>query len=290
MMRFVLTSTLTMFFLLVAFATCSAEKAVPPPHRIISLMPSLTELVFALGFGKRVVGVSDYCNYPPEVASIPRVGGMELNLERIVGLQPDLIIDLDEAHARYANTLRGLGIPMQNYKERRLDEIASTAVAISRDFGESASGEAFANSWSLGMASATGCDIVSKNACRVYIEVWDSPLQAAGRETFIDDILKAAGGVNIIETGKTTFPLLDAETVINGNPDLILLAYPSKDPGAVARRTGWENLHAVRNGGIRVIDPDIFTRPGPRCLKAIRELKRLLATCPTHEDIASSTP
>ncbi|MFZ2961370.1 MAG: helical backbone metal receptor [Candidatus Ozemobacteraceae bacterium] len=256
----------------------SSAEIATSPRRIISLMPSLTELIFALHLGDRVVGVSDYCTFPVEVASCTRVGAMELNLERIVILRPELILDLEGMHQRYDDSFRRFGIPVKNYQVRRLAEIPSAAICLAKDLGEPAKGEEFAAKWNEELASLV-TDISSKKSPRrVYIEVWDSPIQAAGPETFIDDILSAAGGKNILAASKLPFPVVDSEKIVLGSPEIILLAYRTKDPGAVARRSGWGNLPAVRAGAIRTIDPDVFVRPGPRCLAAIRELKSILAS------------
>ena len=253
-------------------ASCSASLAVP--QRIVSLMPSQTELIFALGAGDRVVGVSDHCSWPPQVASLPRVGAMELNLERLAMLNPDLVIDLNASHVRFHSQIARLGIPVRDYRIERLEEIPSAALLLSRDLGMCDRGEAFVADWCRQLDAVTPASPTR----RVYLEVWGNPPQAAGGSSFIGDLLRRAGAVNVYETSGSLFPLTDSESIVKFDPEVIFLVYVQADPTTIGRRFGWSGLTAVRNRAVHPLDPDPFVRPGPRCVEAIRRLAEGLGT------------
>jgi len=258
--------------------TGPAEVGAAPAarQRVISLMPSQTELLFALGFGDRVVGVSDHCNEPAAVRSLPKVGAMELNLERIVGLRPDLIVDLDSMHEQYRLFFDRVGIPYRTYPLRRLDDIASVAGAMAADLGDPAAGTRFLASWTAQWPArvATGA-----GRLRVYAEIWDSPPQGAGNGSFIAEVIERAGGGNILDGAPVPFPLVSAEEVVRRNPDVILLLYPTPDPTLITRRPGWDQVTAIKRGRIFVLNQDLYVRPGPRCPEAVASLAALLEAC-----------
>ena len=251
-----------------------AEDPRPPavPQRIVSLMPSQTELIFALGAGDRVVGISDHCSWPPQVASLARVGAMELNLERLVMLNPDLIVDLNAAHARFHSQIARFGIPLRDYRIDRLEEIPSSALLLSRDLGIPDRGELFVADWHRRLEAV----IPASPSRRVYLEVWGSPPQAAGGGSFIGGLLRRAGAVNVYEQSGSLFPLTDSETVVRFDPEVIFLVYHQSDPATIGRRSGWSGLSAVRHGAVHSLEPDPFVRPGPRCLDAVRHLAEVL--------------
>lgn len=249
------------------------NQSLPMPKRIVSLMPSQTEMIFALGAADRVVGVSDYCSWPPQVASLPRVGALELNFERLAMLKPDLVVDLNGAHARFKPQFERLGIPLRDYRIDRLEDIPSAAVALAHDLGNPEQGRVFVSSWNEQMNAISP----ASPSRRVYIEVWDTPPQAAGGSSFVGELLSRAGGVNAFEHAGTLFPLVDSETVVAFDPELILLVYRNSDPTTIGRRSGWKNVTAIRRNAIASLDPDLFVRPGPRCIVAIRHLIDVLS-------------
>ncbi len=241
--------------------------------RIVSLMPSQTEMIFSLGFGSKVVGVSDYCNYPPEVASLPRVGGLELNLEKIVSLRPTLLVDLSGFHKKYETTFRELGLDYMDLPMTSFSDIPSAALILANHLGDPHAGSEFVRSWNETLERIRGS---RRKSGRVYFEIWDSPPQAAGPESFIGEMIELAGGRNVVPRTGVQFPFMNPELVVREDPEIIFLAYPVDGAPRVAARPGWEDLAAVKSGRVMVLQPDLFVRPGPRCLEAIKLLAEII--------------
>lgn len=241
--------------------------------RIISLLPSQTELLCELGYQKNLVGVSDLCNFPLDVASLPKVGALELDLEKIVSLKPNYIVDLNHAHEKYKSAFEKLGMIYLDYVLLKFNEILPVAASLSADLGNPERGEIFSRKWNekLGKVSAK-----RERTRRVYIEVWDSPIQAAGGGSFISDLITLSGGKNIFQEVESPYPIINAESVIKNDPEIIILTYPIKNPLSIFSRPGWESLSAAKSKSVIPTDPDIFVRPGPRCIEAIEKLSNIL--------------
>ncbi|MBF0548126.1 MAG: ABC transporter substrate-binding protein [Candidatus Riflebacteria bacterium] len=240
--------------------------------RIVSLLPSQTELLCELGFKKNLVGISNYCNFPPDIASLPKVGAQELDLERIVSLKPNFIVDLNHGHEKYKPSFDKLGMIYLDYPLLKFDEIPIVAASLSADLGCPESGKRFALDWVEKLRSAT---VTKEKVKRIYVEVWDSPIQAAGGGSFINDLIARAGGKNIFCNVTIPFPLVSAEAIIAGDPEIIILTYSSPNPLSIGSRIGWDGLSAVKTKSIISVEPDIFERPGPRCIEAIKRLSEI---------------
>lgn len=243
-------------------------------NRIISLVPSNTELLFAMGFGDDVVGISDYCNYPAETKRIVSVGGLNLNLEKIASLRPSIVIDLNGMHARYHDILAKLGVNYVDFKIKKIADIPIVAIEISKLLGEPKKGLDFQNKWNKKIANLKIKKI--NKPLKVYFEIWDSPKQAAGTESYINDIIEAAGGENVIQSN-VEYPTVNSETIAKLAPEVIFISYPSQDINIVKNRPGWDLIPAVKNNRIYKLKQDFFVRPGPRNLEAIEQLNEYLS-------------
>ena len=262
-------STLLLFCCLIALSSSSGATE---SARIISLVPSQTELLFHMGLGNLVVGTSDYCNYPEEARNRPRIGALELNIERIMSLRPTLLVDVNSMHKKYELLFAQLGLNYLNFTVTRLDQLPKMAEELTRIIGRPEKGLEFAMSWRKQTAEMTGQQ--SASMPKVYFEIWDTPLQAAGGSSYIGDMIKAAGGENIL-SDPVDFPVVNPETIIQANPDVIIIAYPLPDPISLETRPGWQNLRAVKNHQIHILDQDPFIRPGPRNIEALLQLKKI---------------
>eukprot|EP01156_Anaeramoeba_ignava_P018864 Anaeramoba_ignava/a93329_8.p1 GENE.a93329_8~~a93329_8.p1 ORF type:complete len:275 (-),score=27.60 a93329_8:156-980(-) len=241
-------------------------------NRIVSLVPSNTELLFAMGFGKEIVGISDYCNYPAETKKLPTIGGLEVNIEKIISLKPTLVLDMNNMNKRYEPIFKQLGLNYINVNLKKLEDISHAATQIAKILSAPQKGEKFLKKWQEKKAAL---DIkVLKNQPKIYFEIWDTPTQAAGPASFIGELISIAGGKNIV-SGKSKFPVVNAETIITQNPDVILLSYPIKNTDAIKNRPGWNITNAVKNNKIFILNQDLFVRPGPRNLDAIKELNQI---------------
>ena len=219
------------------------------PARVVSLLPSLTETVCALGACERLVGVDRYSNWPASVQKLPQLGGgLDPNIEAVVAARPDVV--LIGTSSRAAVRLRALGLKVVALEPRtRADQRRVTRL--------------------LGRLPGAA------RGRRVYYEV-DAAPHAAGRGTFIDELLQALGLVNIIDAGLGPYPRINPELVVRADPDLVMVS--QQGAAELARRPGWARLRALRGGHVCEFDAaqrDILVRPGPR----MPEAARLMADC-----------
>jgi iron complex transport system substrate-binding protein len=260
--------------------------------RIVSLAPSLTELVYALGFGDAMAGRSSACDYPPEVRSLPEVGGFGTpNLEALLRIKPAFVLITDLENPALAERIRSMGIEPLVLPCESWEQLLQAAVAISSAMGEPARGEA----WVAGMRAKRAqleADVAAQltpgGLPRVYVEVWSDPLTAAGRESMLSDVVRLAGGTNMGDEIDQTYANVSAEWVVARNPDVIVLAYMTAQGIApvesLKTRPGWSSIKAVQDGSICwEIPPELLTRPGPRILDGARALSECLFKLPARE-------
>lgn len=262
---------LIVVFLLFAAAGSSITAAAS--QRIISLAPSQTELLFAMGMGELVVGITDYCNFPAETANIPRIGNQELNIERVMALKPSILIDINGMHRKYEMLFSQLGLNYVNFHLKKISQLPDIALEIAEITGKKEAGVTFAENWNRQLAELEASG--NENKPKAYFEIWDTPMQAAGPESFIGELLARAGFENILSSTQE-YPVINHEVIIQANPDYIFLAYPVKDTSSVQKRPGWQNLNAVAKNHVYCLDQDLFVRPGPRNLEGLKLLNQLL--------------
>jgi len=243
------------------------------PQRIVSLLPSLTETVCALGQCARLVGVDRYSNYPESVKNLPQVGGgLDPNIEAIVALKPDLV--LMATSSRVGERLQSLGIkvvalePKTHADVKRVLEKIGQVLAVTDAQGI----------WrSIDAAISAAAQSLPKSVAstRVYFEVNPGPY-GAGESSFIGETLTRLGVKNIIGPKLGPFPKLNPEFVVRANPDVIMIGQRSVD--SMAQRPGWQSLRALREHRLCVFSTDqsdVLVRPGPR----MSEGARLMAQC-----------
>jgi iron complex transport system substrate-binding protein len=276
--------TLVLTFVLVLYATGGAPAAYPltvtdalgrtvtlaaPPQRIVSLAPNLTEMLFALGLDERIVGISDADDYPRDrLAGRARVGGVELNVEAIVGLHPDLIVGLSELQRGQLASLITLGLPVLALQARTLPDVYAQIALLGRliDRDESARRVISAmRAREEHIASA----VQGLRPPRVYVEIWGEPPIAAGSLTFIDDLIHRAGGVNIL-SDLPEWPQVADEVVIARDPEVILLTYPGR--AQLMDRPAWGHVAAVRSHRVVEVPSALVSRPGPRVVLGLEIL------------------
>jgi len=249
-----------------------------PPRRIVPLAPSLTEILFALGAGDSVVGVTDYADYPPEAGGKPTVGGgVDPNLEVIVTLRPDLVLIAADAN-RWETLiqLEQLQIPVFGVKPVGVEGVLASIAKVGEAVGRQPQAEGLIAHMRRRMAAVSRKVRVLVRPRVLYV-VWIDPLIVAGGETVVDDLIHLAGGANIVRT--PGFPRYSLEELVLDPPDVILLAL---DRGglhheqALRHLPGWREVRPVREGTIRVLDAGLMSRPGPRIVDAVELLARLL--------------
>ncbi len=246
--------------------------------RIVSLVPSQTEMLFALGFGDSIVGVTDYCTFPEAARGLPRCGSLDLNLEAIVALNPTHVIDFQSMHRRYQASFERFQIRYLDYPLRSITELPLMAASMAADLGRPEAAAEFCRQWASFLPSSGNRTEMPSDAPRVFVEVWNTPLQGAAPGSFLGELVALAGGRNILASAGIEFPVVNSETVVREDPQIILLTYPASDTSEVLARPGWQGISAVRRSRVYRVDQDLYVRPGPRLMQAYTELKRLLQT------------
>jgi iron complex transport system substrate-binding protein len=251
-----------------------------PVMRIVSLAPSLTETVYALGLQDRLVGDTDYCDYPPEAQKKQKVGGaINPSLEEIAHLRPDVVLvtkhlnTLDTVHS-----LDALGIPSYATDPRNVDEIVASTKRLGEVLGVPEVGAALAEDLQHRL-NVLQQKIGALPPRRVLFVVWTDPLISIGKDTFIADALRRAGAVSIIDS-KHDWPQVNLEEVAHLQPEVLVFADSHSETTAqhfevLATRPAWRILNAVRDRNFAVIS-DAVNRPAPRIVSAIEDLAEKL--------------
>lgn len=238
------------------------------PRRVVSLIPSATELIYEVGAGTSLVGVTANDTYPPQVESLPRVGDQNIDPERLLALQPDLVV-LDTEFNADLGKLRRLGLPVLELRSKRLSDVAANLRLLGDRLGHSESGSAAAERFEAALSRLPKLEGKEK----VFIEIWGSPLMTVGADSLPNDLLTHLGLVNAYSDQKGYFQV-DPEDVVNRRPGIIIL--PSAKPTDVSSAAKLLARAGV-DCKVIVIDGDLFTNPSPRVLQGMLELSEALA-------------
>jgi iron complex transport system substrate-binding protein len=255
------------------------------PQRIISLAPSNTQILFAVGVGDKVVAVTDYDTYPYDFAAwiaagnMTSIGGFSTpNKETIASLNPDLIL-ATTINDPDVVTLRSLGYNVLVLNPNDVNGVLNDITMVGKATGATQNATKLVNSINDQIS-----EIASKIAAanlpepKVYYEVWTPPLMSAGGTSFINDVISKAGGINIFENESQQYPTVSSETIVMKNPDVILLptnmALTTEAPfygtvNDVKARPGWISISAIQNNRIVLVDGDLFAQAGPRIAEQI---------------------
>lgn len=248
-----------------------------PVRTIVSIAPSNTEILFALGLGDRVVGVTEACDYPPEAGSKPKVGHVEMNMEKIVGISPDLVVAVGSMQLPAIETLSGLGIPVVALDPKTLRGVLDSIVLMGRITGTEDKASLLVerlNDEIQGIQLQAAEAVMKEGRPRVFVEIWDDPLMTAGPGTFIDELIRMAGGENVSGDAGMEWPEFSVEAVVQRDPDVIVTVWTDRED--VLRRPAWNGLSACRTGRVYKMNPDILTRPGPRLVEGLRDLLKII--------------
>lgn len=251
-----------------------------PVQRIISLAPSLTEIIYALGAQDRLVADTDYCDYPEAARAKAKVGGpLNPNLEQIAALRPDLVL-LTKSLNRYQTVLAldQLEIPAYAVDPHSVDEMISSSGRLAEILGIPEAGRALTDALQRRLAGLRG-RLAGLPPRRVLFVVWGDPLISVGQKTFIADALRSAGAVSIVETAQD-WPQISLEEAVRLRPEFIVFAAShsesaERDFSNLSALPGWRDMEAVRNRRVAVVS-DAVNRPAPRMLSAIEDLARQL--------------
>ncbi len=250
----------------------------PSPQRIISLAPSLTEALFALGLGERIAGVTTFCNYPPEALRKEKVGGyVTPSLERVVALKPDLVIGPAEGELRsFVGELTRLGTAVYIINPRSVSDVLRSI----RNIGDVTSASSRAVEVVAAMQKKMQAVREKTNGLprpRVLHVLAHNPLISSGKDTFVGDLIRLAGGTNIAESAGGKHPHLSMEEVIAQNPEVILLSsMKSEQAGHKEWWRRWREISAVRSNRIYTMDSDLILRSSPRIVDGLVDVAKAL--------------
>lgn len=247
-----------------------------PAQKIVSLVPSSTEIIYALGAGDRLVGASQYCNYPEEALAVTRVGAFDApNIELIVSMEPDLVLAAS-LHKDTVEALEDLDIPVLALDPMTIEEIYANIEVIAIALGEEAAGVDLIQDMKdrLSAVEQALADMDEDQLPIVFYEVWYPGVSTAGEETFIGEMITKAGGKNMA-WGISRWENIQEEEVLERNPDFIIHGHSHMDNQAFAEREGWAGIKAVQEGKIFFVDPDKTSRTGPRVVDAVEEMAKL---------------
>jgi iron complex transport system substrate-binding protein len=251
------------------------------PQRIVTFAPSMTEIVFALGLGDRVVGVAGaYDDFPPEAKGIEQVGGagnfgVDPNVEKVVSLQPDLFLTISGGD-QWKQELRDLGVPVVTYNATDLPDLLHDIDAVGKIAGVPQAALALTASMN-DRANAVAQQVQTEGRVTCFFEVYYPPLQTVGPGTFIYDLLERAGCDPVTSSAKSDYPQWSVDELV-AHPPQVYLATPesAKNVAAIAKRPGFGDIPAIANGDVGLIDSDLVTRPGPRVIDGIEQLAAAL--------------
>jgi len=245
-----------------------------PAQRIISLAPNMTELLFAAGAGKRVVGTVEYSNYPEAARRIARIGdNAQLDLERIVALKPDLILVWQAGNAqRQLDNLLQLGIPVFYSDPRRISDIARAIEQFGRLAGSDMVALATAREFEARVKELRE-RYAGRAPVKVFFQIWDQPLMTVSGDHMISDVIALCGGKNVFAGLKPLAPTVSIEAVLAADPEAIGGATAEAGQlGSLESWKTWPRLDAVARGNLFVIHSDLISRNSPRILEGAREV------------------
>lgn len=247
------------------------------PTRIVSLAPNVTEILFAVGAGDKVVGVQDFSTYPPEAMALPKVGGFPLNFELIASLEPELCIGADITSPDDIAKLEDLGLTVMVVNRTDLEGIFENIELVAQAAGVEEAGRELADSLRAELQTLKDTVQAAQTQPRVFVEL-DETLYTVGPGSFIHPLIELAGGQNIAADAGNPYPQFSAEQIIAKDPEVIVLADAAYGvtPEQVKARPGWGQITAVQNDAVYPIDGDIISRPGPRILDGLKALTALI--------------
>ena len=250
------------------------------PKRIVALAPGITEIIFQLDQAHRLVGVTQFSDYPPQALRLPKVGSyIRLDLERIVALDPDLCIGIKDGNPKeIVDRLQSMKIPTYVVDPRNLDTVIETILEIGQLLNAAERANLLAETMENRLQRVTKIAAQTEKRPRVFLQIGISPIIAAGSKTFVHDLIQKAGGINVA-AGSAAYPRYSREQVLALSPEIIIITSMARhaDFEKVKRDwSQWPNLPAAQNQSIFLVDSDVFNRPSPRLIDGLEILVKLI--------------
>ena len=275
---------LTLLLLLAAGCTQKTDRkprtATGKPT-IVSLAPSLTEMIFAIGAGDQLVGRTTACDWPSAAAKVPVAGSFgRPSLEVLAAIHPDLVVDVDLADEEMGKKISALGIQQESITCKSPDDIPAALRKLGKLTGHTKEADSLALSISKGLALFKKMADRQQNKKSLYLEIWNDPFWTSGKGGYTSALIACAGGRNIGDAVDKEYFEISQEWVIEKSPEVIACMYMSKESSAadnVMNRPGWNSIAAVKHHQIYDrLDNNLFLRPGPRVLEGIAQLRRMI--------------
>ncbi len=256
-----------------------------PPQRIVSLAPSVTEILFAVGANEKLVGVTTHCNYPAEAAQIDQVGGFaasSISLEKLVSVNPDLVLVTGTQHQTIIERIEGLDIPVIALVPESIADVARDIQMVGRLTGHKEQADQVVDVMNRRLEEIERKIDPVRDAERVtvFFQVWDQPLMTATRKTFIGEMIERLHAVNVFAELKTSYPQISEEVFLRRNPEVILAQAHSNDEtlllNKIVQREKWSDVSAIRNHRVYLIEDDLIVRSSPRLVDGFEEVARAI--------------
>lgn len=251
----------------------------PTIQRVVTLSPSVTEMLYATGAGSRIVGVSVSDNYPPDVKDLPRFNTYPIDLERIVSLAPDMVVASDQVnHPEQVRPIERLGIPAYFLSSSTLEDVLNQIVELGALLGTSDAAAAAVDSLQQRIAWLQEQTSALSDRPSVLVLAGADPLYGFGAESYVHELVRLAGGTSATAALDHTTPVLSDEFVLLARPDVIIgtdsLDFTAE--GILALHPTWDLVPAVAERRVFAIDPDLIYRPGPRLVDGAYTIARLI--------------
>jgi iron complex transport system substrate-binding protein len=250
------------------------------PQRIVSLAPNITEILYVLGLGERLVGVTQFSSYPPEASLKPKVGSyINLNVEKIISLSPELVIGtVDGNNPGVVSLLEQAGIQVFIVNPRKVKQIIDTIASIGEVCGVNEKADIV-----VGQLNRRVNRIIRRIASRerplVFLQINVRPIMTVNRNTYHHDLIRLAGGRNMAEDESITYPRISLEEVIRRKPDVIIVSSMERGGRFEKARQAWlrwKSIPAVKNNRVHLIDSDLIDRPSPRIIDGLDAMARII--------------
>ncbi|MFH1488596.1 MAG: cobalamin-binding protein, partial [Pseudomonadota bacterium] len=251
-----------------------------PPRRILPLAPSLTEILYFLGLGDKVVGVTQFSYFPPEADLKPKVGSyIHLNVERIISLSPDLVIGTaDGNRPDVVGLLEQAGIPVFIINPRNIRQIVETIAQLGKVCGIAEKGTRLAGSLTVRINR-----VLEKTSSRakplVFLQINIKPIMTVNKNTFHNDLIWTAGGINMARDEPVAYPRISIEEIIRRKPEVIIISSMQRGGRFEEARREWLKwplIPAVRNNRVHLIESDLIDRPSPRIIKGLEKMADMI--------------
>ena len=254
-----------------------------PGERVVSLAPSLTEIVCAIGAGDLLVGRTSACDYPSNIlARVPVIGGFGTpSLELLAAARPTLILDVALGDETVGQKIASLGLRRERVRCASLDDIPEAMITVGRLVRREADALRAADRMRAEIRALRAQAAAVTRRPKVLVEIWCDPITTVGRRSFLSELISLAGGTNAGDEVDKDYFQVSSEWVVSKVPDVILCLYMSREGSArktVRSRDGWQVVPAVRNDRIYDdFDNNMILRPGPRILDSLAALRRCIA-------------